>query len=86
MNCSPPSLGLQVSPGAYDCEFPKKELTFNEQGKPIDSTGKQFKPCCVCPETKQARDNCILVNGEEECQSFIERHRSCLRSYGFKLN
>ncbi|KAK9407813.1 cytochrome c oxidase copper chaperone [Crotalus adamanteus] len=24
-----------------------------------------LKPCCACPETKQARDACIIEKGEE---------------------
>ena len=45
------------------------------------------KICCCCPETKQARDACILANGEEdkECQRLIELHKECLRSEGFDV-
>lgn len=41
--------------------------------------------CCVCKETKAARDECILLNGEERCQQFIEAHNQCLRSEGFDV-
>ncbi len=40
------------------------------------------KPCCACPETRKARDECVLFNGEESCQEFIEKHRECMRGYG----
>ena len=45
------------------------------------------KICCCCPETKQARDACVLANGEEdkECQRLIELHKECLRSEGFDV-
>lgn len=45
------------------------------------------KICCCCPETKQARDACILANGEEdaECKKLIELHKECLRSEGFDV-
>ena len=46
---------------------------------------KKLRPCCACPETRKARDECILANGEEECQSFIEAHKECLRKEGFKV-
>ena len=47
--------------------------------------GKKLKPCCACPETKQARDECIVEKGEENCQKLIEAHKECLRKYGFKV-
>ncbi|KAL7533383.1 hypothetical protein ACHAXR_005197 [Thalassiosira sp. AJA248-18] len=45
------------------------------------------KICCCCPETKQARDACILANGEEDvdCQRLIELHKECLRGEGFDV-
>lgn len=43
------------------------------------------KICCACPESKKARDECIVINGEEACQSFIEAHKVCLRSEGFNV-
>lgn len=56
---------------------------------PADSTPKQVvagkKICCACPETKAARDNCIVINGEEACKSFIDVHKQCLREQGFNV-
>ena len=46
---------------------------------------KKLKPCCACPDTKKARDECIIANGEEGCLSFIEAHKECLRQHGFKV-
>ncbi|XP_068126995.1 cytochrome c oxidase copper chaperone [Hyperolius riggenbachi] len=46
---------------------------------------KPLKPCCACPETKKARDACIIENGEENCQHLIEAHKECMRSLGFKV-
>ncbi|ORX89793.1 cytochrome C oxidase copper chaperone [Basidiobolus meristosporus CBS 931.73] len=46
---------------------------------------KKLKPCCACPETKKARDQCVFENGEENCLKFIEAHKECLRSHGFKI-
>ena len=46
---------------------------------------KKKKICCACPETKAARDACVVSNGEEhaECKKLIEAHKKCLRSEGF---
>lgn len=44
---------------------------------------KKKGPCCVCPDTKKARDMCILDKGENDCLSFIEAHKVCLRKEGF---
>jgi len=43
------------------------------------------KICCACPETKTARDECIMVNGEEKCAELIEAHKKCLRAEGFDV-
>ncbi|WVR04079.1 hypothetical protein IAU60_001078 [Kwoniella sp. DSM 27419] len=50
---------------------------------------KGLKPCCACPETKSARDECFLRSnpgeGEEACKALIEAHKACMRGYGFKV-
>ncbi|XP_034489529.1 cytochrome c oxidase copper chaperone [Drosophila innubila] len=43
------------------------------------------KACCACPETKRARDQCIVENGEENCTKLIEAHKQCMRDAGFKI-
>ncbi|EGI70926.1 COX17 oxidase, partial [Pseudoatta argentina] len=46
---------------------------------------KKLKPCCACPETKKARDACIIEKGEENCGDLIEAHKTCMRSMGFNI-
>ncbi|XP_074600398.1 cytochrome c oxidase copper chaperone COX17 [Brevipalpus obovatus] len=46
---------------------------------------KKLKPCCACPETKRARDECIIERGEEHCQDLIEAHKKCMRDLGFRI-
>ncbi|KAF9028635.1 Cytochrome c oxidase copper chaperone [Haplosporangium bisporale] len=51
----------------------------------IGKDGKPLKPCCACPETKKARDQCVFNNGEENCLDMIKAHQQCLRDLGFKI-
>lgn len=62
---------------------------------------KKLKPCCVCKETKgvsvsrkdvymlkllfKKRDECVILNGEENCGTFIEAHKRCMREHGFDI-
>lgn len=46
---------------------------------------KPLRACCACPETKRARDECVLGLGEEKCAELIEAHKECMRSHGFKI-
>lgn len=45
------------------------------------------KICCCCPETKEARDACVLAKGEDDvdCKRLIELHKECLRGEGFDV-
>ena len=52
----------------------------NRDGPP---SGKKI--CCVCKETKSARDDCIVFHGEEKCRSFIDTHNQCLKKEGFDV-
>jgi len=45
----------------------------------------KLKPCCACPETKKARDVCIVEKGEAECGDLIEAHKECMRKMGFNI-
>ena len=56
---------------------PKKKLGI-KTGKPI---------CCCCPDTKKARDECVVFKGEEDpdCKKLIEAHKMCLREEGFDV-
>ena len=50
-------------------------------------TGKSGKKiCCSCPDTKQLRDDCVVKNGPEKCEEYIEAHKACLRAEGFIVN
>ena len=49
------------------------------------SSEKKLKPCCACPETKSARDECIVEKGEENCADLIQAHKECLRQHGFNI-
>ncbi|XP_053681722.1 cytochrome c oxidase copper chaperone [Sabethes cyaneus] len=57
--------------------------------KLADPSGKTEKPkckaCCACPETKRARDSCIMERGEENCGELIEKHKQCMRDMGFNI-
>ena len=59
--------------------------TVNTESKPsspkLGKSGKKI--CCSCPDTKKVRDECIVENGEEQCASYIEAHKECLRGEGF---
>lgn len=52
---------------------------------PIGKDGKPLKPCCACPETKRARDDCVFQKGEENCKELIQAHITCMRDLGFKI-
>ena len=52
---------------------------------PPDSAAPKKKMCCACPETKQARDECVALHGEEACRALIEAHKACLRAEGFSV-
>ncbi|KAK0523774.1 hypothetical protein OC842_006035 [Tilletia horrida] len=56
----------------------------------LNPTG--IKPCCACPETKSARDECFLRHGgydgeaaEEKCKDLVAAHRACMAKLGFKV-
>ncbi|KAF9036797.1 cytochrome C oxidase copper chaperone-domain-containing protein [Panaeolus papilionaceus] len=63
----------------YDPTDPKQN-TLNPKG---------LKPCCACPETKRARDDCFLKYDPSEadgkCKTELQAHLACMRSLGFKV-
>lgn len=71
---------MSIAPSKKMSE-PAKAAIATEKGE----EQKKLKPCCACPETKKARDECIIANGEEGCLKFIEAHKECLRQHGFKV-
>jgi cytochrome c oxidase assembly protein subunit 17 len=48
-------------------------------------TKPKCKACCACPETKTVRDECVLLNGQENCSKEIEAHLACMRAAGFNI-
>lgn len=56
-----------------------------ESCPPSTQNPNDLKPCCACPETRKLRDDCVFMKGEENCAEFIEKHKKCLESYGFKV-
>ena len=62
---------------------PVKTADGNCAGERSKTTGKKI--CCVCKPTKQVRDECIILNGEEQCKAFIDAHNQCLRDEGFDV-
>ncbi|KIY48242.1 hypothetical protein FISHEDRAFT_43798, partial [Fistulina hepatica ATCC 64428] len=49
---------------------------------------KGLKPCCACPETKSARDECFLHAGteaDEKCKELVQSHLACMRGLGFQV-
>ncbi|OMH80396.1 Cytochrome c oxidase copper chaperone [Zancudomyces culisetae] len=60
----------------------KKELPNNA------TNTEKPKPCCACPDTKRARDQCFLDKGdsaEQDCHHLIIAHRECMASFGYKV-
>jgi len=73
-----------------DYEPPEKDgvvklTTVVRHDLPQGPDGHPLKPCCVCLDEKRERDECIILNGEEECQHLIEAHKRCMRQLGFKV-
>lgn len=50
-----------------------------------DAAKPKCKPCCACPDTRKARDMCIVERGEEECGDLIAAHKECMRKMGFNI-
>jgi len=63
----------------YDPTDPKQN-PLNPQG---------LKPCCACPQTKSARDDCFLKfdgsEADEKCKELVQAHLTCMRDLGFKI-
>ncbi|KAL5528015.1 hypothetical protein ACEPAF_7151 [Sanghuangporus sanghuang] len=54
---------------------------------PLNPQG--IKPCCACPDTKRARDECYMQNdadvANEKCKALVAAHVQCMRGYGFEV-
>ncbi|KAA6409879.1 MAG: cytochrome c oxidase copper chaperone [Lasallia pustulata] len=57
--------------------------------KPQGTASAAVKPCCVCKDEKATRDECMLFsssdNPQAECASMVDKYRSCMAGYGFKM-
>mmetsp|Transcript_28082 Transcript_28082/g.48543 ORF Transcript_28082/g.48543 Transcript_28082/m.48543 type:complete len:80 (+) Transcript_28082:28-267(+) len=62
---------------------PSVQQTPKEDGPKIGRSGKKI--CCSCPDTKKLRDECVVMNGEENCLDLINAHKECLRAEGFTI-
>ncbi|KAF7356809.1 COX17-domain-containing protein [Mycena venus] len=59
----------------------------NPKLNPLNPQG--LKPCCACPETKSARDDCFLNasagEADDKCKQLVQNHLACMRGLGFKI-
>ncbi|PWN49325.1 hypothetical protein IE53DRAFT_151065 [Violaceomyces palustris] len=71
---------------------PKPQDTSNKHVTELNPKG--IKPCCACPETKAARDDCFFKFGHsveehgesaKKCEDLVRKHRECMASLGFKI-
>ncbi|GAB7342463.1 hypothetical protein MBLNU457_g0665t1 [Dothideomycetes sp. NU457] len=57
--------------------------------KPQGQAAQKYKPCCVCKDEKASRDECMLFSNaadpQKDCESFVGKYRSCMKSYGFNI-
>ncbi|KAK7206434.1 cysteine alpha-hairpin motif superfamily [Myxozyma melibiosi] len=62
--------------------------TSKVEDKPISEVkAERPKPCCVCLDQKQARDECMLVSedGRKQCADLIQEYKNCMKGYGFNV-
>ncbi|CDR46858.1 CYFA0S26e00848g1_1 [Cyberlindnera fabianii] len=54
---------------------------------PEQTQTEKPKPCCVCKPEKEARDQCLLINGQEsgKCDDMITQYKKCMKGYGFDI-
>ncbi|RNA21320.1 cytochrome c oxidase copper chaperone [Brachionus plicatilis] len=79
-------MGNSQAPNVNSAPAEKKQCESDScklEQKP--KTDQKLKPCCACPETKKARDACIMEKGEENCKDLIEAHKECMRKLGFNV-
>ncbi|PVU95748.1 hypothetical protein BB561_001636 [Smittium simulii] len=68
-------------------EMQKKTSSDTQQQSPQASD--KPKPCCVCKETKKARDTCYFDHGDQaelKCHYLIQAHKDCMKSFGFTFD
>ncbi|KAJ7257880.1 COX17-domain-containing protein [Mycena haematopus] len=68
---------------------PKPEPPYDPTNPKLNPLNPQgLKPCCACPDTKSARDECFLKaesEADDKCKQLVANHVACMRSLGFKL-
>ncbi|KAK1920791.1 cytochrome C oxidase copper chaperone-domain-containing protein [Papiliotrema laurentii] len=79
-------MSSSASSPADSCTVPNPQ-TSPKAVNPLNPNG--VKPCCACPETKDARDKCFFNFDPEvaqiKCKDYVEAHRACMASFGFKI-
>lgn len=74
------------SPTPQPAKVPPYDPTDPKQN-PLNPQG--LKPCCACPKTKSARDDCFLKfdgsEADEKCKALVQEHLACMRGLGFKI-
>ncbi|KAJ2777574.1 hypothetical protein GGI18_004172, partial [Coemansia linderi] len=66
----------------------KGAVVVADPGASAQTPPQAVKPCCVCLETKKARDMCYLEKGddaEKKCHYLVTAHRQCMADFGFKI-
>ncbi|KAH9504695.1 Cytochrome c oxidase copper chaperone [Bulinus truncatus] len=56
---------IKIRMSAQNTPLTSSDLNATPQEKP------KCKACCACPETKKARDECVIQKGEENCEIFL---------------
>eukprot|EP00486_Rosalina_sp_Unknown_P012303 CAMPEP_0201582506 /NCGR_PEP_ID=MMETSP0190_2-20130828/86361_1 /ASSEMBLY_ACC=CAM_ASM_000263 /TAXON_ID=37353 /ORGANISM="Rosalina sp." /LENGTH=94 /DNA_ID=CAMNT_0048022569 /DNA_START=26 /DNA_END=310 /DNA_ORIENTATION=+ len=62
-----------------------KQESVNKTTEKTEGQKEEKRPCCVCKETRAARDLCYAEKGFEECYKEIQQHKDCMASEGFKI-
>ena len=56
----------------------------DKNNKVENKNPNNLRPCCVCKDTREKRDLCIITSStDKECLKEIQAHNECLKSYGF---
>ncbi|KAF3339111.1 cytochrome c oxidase copper chaperone 1 [Carex littledalei] len=71
-----------------DGAFHRGGLALAGDGKGQGHVGGKVKEerekiCCVCPDIKWLRDECVVEHGEDASTKWINAHKQCLRAEGF---
>ncbi|KRY88373.1 Mediator of RNA polymerase II transcription subunit 6 [Trichinella pseudospiralis] len=75
----PPALSFEESnENAQDGKATSNNKATQAPAETVQSD-KKPKPCCACPETRKARDECIVEKGPDSCKELIEAHRRCMK-------